>query len=109
MSNNSSIIWLSLILIFILPTPMGRFFIDMAGGIMIMLFIITLIITGVGWLSWRNLKAKIKTCGNCGSSYFSDLSQCPICGSVEQLEKEKFDNNVPASSATIDINAESTE
>ncbi len=108
-NNNSNIIWLGLILLFLLPTPFGRVLIDMVGGLMIFIFLITIIFSGVIWLSWRNIKSKLKTCEGCGASYFSDLSQCPVCGSQEKLSSDTFDNNVPASSATIDISAETTE
>ncbi len=108
MKSNSTIIWLSIILLFLLPTPMGRFFIDMAGGLILLILIITLAFGGFMWINFRNIKSKIKTCSNCGTSYFSDLNQCPVCGSSDTLTNEAS-NNIPASSVTIDINAEKAE
>ena len=97
MKNNSTLLLISLLFIFLLPTPMGRIFIDMAGGIMILFLVIALIFGGVFWLSLRDIKSKLKNCNQCGSTYFSNLSQCPICGSSETIETKTFDSNMPAS------------
>ncbi len=109
MNKNSQLIWLSIVFILLLPTPMGRFFIDMAGGIIIFIFLTVLLFSGLFWLSWKNIKSKLKNCRNCGTAYFSELNKCPICGSTETLINQKSDNNIPASSATIDISAEKSE
>ena len=109
MKKPSTFIWLSIIFIFLLPTSAGRFFIDMAGGIMIIIFLTTILISGIGWLSWRQIKRNIKTCGNCGANYFSESTLCPICGSNQQLDRDGSALNIPASSATIDISAEETD
>ena len=109
MKSNSTLIWLSIIFIFLLPTPMGRFFIDLAGGLIIFIFLIILLFSGLFWISWRNIKSKLKNCKSCGTAYFSELNECPICGSTETLINQEVDNNIPASSATIDISAEKSE
>ena len=109
MNKASTFIWLSIIFIFLLPTSAGRFFIDMAGGIMVVIFLAAILISGVGWLSWRKIKANIKSCGNCGANYFSGSTLCPICGSNQKLDKDSSEFNIPASSATIDISAEETD
>ena len=109
MNKTSTFIWLCIIFIFLLPTSAGRFFIDMAGGIMILIFLTTILISGVGWLSWRKIKSNIKNCGNCGANYFSESTLCPICGSNQTLDRDSSEINIPASSATIDITAEDTD
>ncbi len=109
MKNNSTIIALGIIFIFLLPTPMGRFFIDMAGGLVILILLLTLVFSGLIWVSWRNIKSNLKTCNSCGSAYVSQLSQCPICGSDEQVIDSLKYNNIPASSVTIDVEAEQTD
>ena len=109
MKSNSQLLWLSIIFIFLLPTPMGRFFMDMTGGILIFILLIFLLFSGLFFISWRNIKSKFKNCKSCGSAYFSELNQCPICGSNEILISKETDNNIPASSATIDISAEKSE
>ncbi len=107
MNKTSTFIWLSIILIFLLPSTAGRFFLDMAGGIILIIFFGTLLISGIGWLSWRQLKANIKNCDNCGANYFSESELCPVCGSHQNLNNSEV--NIPASSATIDISAEETD
>ena len=105
MNKPSSLIWVALFFIVILPTPAGKFIIDLAGGIFLFLAILPIIIGGVGWLSWKIIKSKVKTCDACGSSFLNDQVICPICGQkIESVEKG-FDN-IPASSATIDIKTE---
>ena len=109
MNKSSTFIWLCIIFIFLLPTSAGRFFIDMAGGIMVIIFLATLLISGVAWLSLRKIKANLKSCGNCGANYFSESTLCPICGSNQKLDQDSSEFNIPASSATIDISAEETD
>ena len=105
MNKPSSFIWVALFFIIILPTPAGKFFIDLAGGIFLFLALLPIIIGGVGWLSWKIIKSKVKTCDSCGSSFFNDQVICPICG-VNIKSAEKSFDNIPASSATIDIKPE---
>ena len=81
----------------------------MAGGIMIFFFIIALIFSGLIWFSLRNIRSNLKNCNKCGSTYLSNLPQCPICGSSEILENKSFESNMPASDVTIDIQAEKSE
>ncbi len=109
MNKSSSIIWLSIILIFLLPTSLGRLFINMAGGFVFIILIFSLFIAGLGWLSWRSLKSNLKTCTNCGSQYFSNLEICPACGTMQKTNLEDSINNIPASAATIDIDAEESK
>ena len=109
MNKTSTYIWLIIIFIFLLPTSAGRFFINMASGIMILIFLATILISGVGWLSWRKIKANIKSCGNCGANYFAESALCPICGSNQKLDTDDSEFNIPASSATIDISAEDAD
>ncbi len=109
MSKTSTFIWLSIIFIFLLPTSAGRFFIDMASGIVVIIFLATILISGVIWLSWKKIKANIQSCGNCGANYFSESTVCPICGSIQKSDEDNSEFNIPASSATIDISAEETD
>ncbi len=107
MNRNSTIIWLILLILFLLPTQAGKILIDLAGGIMIIFFLIGLTILGIGWVSWKNLKENINTCEQCGSTYFTNLNQCPICGS--QKKNDSQDINLPASSATIDVEVKDSD
>ncbi len=53
MNKPSSFIWMVFILLLIVPTPAGKFIIDLAGGIFIIITIVLLILGGVGWFAWK--------------------------------------------------------
>tara|TARA_B100000579_G_scaffold421829_1_gene423109 strand:+ start:1407 stop:1733 length:327 start_codon:yes stop_codon:yes gene_type:complete len=108
MNKPSSLIWMVLILLLVIPTPAGKFIIDLAGGIFLIITIIPLIIGGVGWLAWKRIKSKVETCEACGSSFLNNQSNCPICGSNIRAPKDNLEN-IPASSATIDIKSENID
>ena len=102
MNKPSSLIWMALFFIIILPTPAGKFIIDLAGGIFLFLALLPIILGGIGWFSWKIIKSNVKTCGACGSSFFNNQIICPICGESIKSAETGVDN-MPASSATIDI------
>jgi len=105
MNKPSSLIWMVLILLLIVPTPAGKFIIDLAGGIFLIITIIPLILGGVGWLAWKRIQSKVQTCEACGSSFLNSQINCPICGATIIDTKDKLEN-IPASAATIDIKSE---
>ena len=105
MNKPSSLIWMVFILLFILPTPAGKFIIDLAGGIFLIITIIPIILGGVGWFTWKRIKSKIQTCEACGSSFLNNQMICPTCGTTIKNAKDILDN-IPASAATIDIKSE---
>ena len=105
MNKPSSLIWMVFILLLLVPTPAGKFIIDLAGGIFLILTIIPLILGGVGWLAWKRIQSKVQTCEACGSSFLNSQITCPICGTRIRDIKDKLEN-IPASSATIDIKSE---
>ena len=105
MNKPSSLIWMVFILLLIVPTPAGKFIVDLAGGIFLILTIIPLILGGVGWLAWKRIQSKVQTCEACGSSFLNSQINCPICGANIKNTKDKLEN-IPASAATIDIKSE---
>ncbi len=105
MNKPSSLIWMVFILLVILPTPAGKFIIDLAGGIFLIITIIPLIIGGIGWLTWKKFQSQVQTCEACGSSFLNNQIICPICGAKIQNSADILDN-IPASAATIDIKSE---
>lgn len=105
MNKPSSLIWMVFIFLLILPTPAGKFFIDLAGGIFLIIALAPLLLGGIGWIAWKRIQSKIETCEVCGSTFLNSQINCPICG--EKI-KNSTDNleNIPASAATIDIKSE---
>ena len=105
MNKPSSFIWMVFILLVILPTPAGKFIIDLAGGIFLIFTIIPLILVGVGWFAWKGIQSKVQTCEACGSSFLNNQMICPICGTTINKTANTLEN-IPASAATIDIKSE---
>ena len=105
MNKPSSLIWMVFILLLILPTPAGRFIIDLAGGIFLIIALIPLIIGGVGWFAWKRIQSQLQTCEACGSSFLNNQLICPICGKNTSKQKDTMEN-IPASAATIDIKSQ---
>ncbi len=105
MNKPSSLIWMVFISLLILPTPAGKFIIDLAGGIFLIITIIPLILGGVGWFAWKRIQSQVQTCEACGSSFLNIQTQCPICGKNIRNTVDNMEN-IPASAATIDINSE---
>ena len=105
MNKPSSLIWMVFILLIIFPTPAGKFIIDLAGGIFIIITIIPLILGGIGWFAWKGIQSQLQTCESCGSSFIKSQVMCPICGTTIKNESDRMEN-IPASAATIDIQSE---
>ena len=108
MNKPSSLIWMVFILLIILPTPAGKFIIDLAGGIFLIIAIIPLILGGIGWLTWKKIQSSVTTCSACGSTFLNSQIICPICGTTIIKTTDTLEN-IPASAATIDIKSEDIE
>ena len=108
MNKPSSFIWMVFILLLIVPTPAGKFIIDLAGGIFIIITIVPLILGAVGWLAWKRIQSNVQTCETCGSSFINSQIICPICGTKIRNQKDNLEN-IPASAATIDIQSENID
>ena len=105
MNKPSSLIWMVFILLVILPTPAGKFIIDLAGGLFLILTIIPLILLGIGWFAWKRIQSNLQRCETCGSTFLNNQNSCPICGKTIKNTNDVLDN-IPASAATIDIKSE---
>ena len=105
MNKPSLLIWMVFILLIVLPTPAGKFIIDLAGGIFLIITIIPLILGGLGWFAWKIIQSKIQTCEACGSNFLNTQLVCPVCGTTIKKTTDILEN-IPASSATIDIKSE---
>ena len=105
MNKPSSLIWVVFILLLIFPTPAGKFIIDLAGGIFLIITLIPLILGGFGWIAWKRIQSQLQTCEACGSSFLNTQGTCPICGTNVKTTQKNLEN-IPASAATIDIKSE---
>ena len=110
MTRPSPLLWLVIALLLLLPTAAGRLLLDIAGGLMIAFLTIPILLTGIGWLGWRAIQAKMITCKQCGVSSFNTGDQCPVCGARRPSNNtSKSQNSIPASATTIDVKAEEAE
>ena len=105
MNKPSSLIWMVFILLVIFPTPAGKFIIDLAGGIFLIITIIPLILGGIGWFTWKRIQSKLQICEACGANFLSNQMICPTCGTTIKNTVDVLEN-IPASAATIDIKSE---
>ena len=108
MNKPSSLIWMVFLLLIILPTPAGKVIIDLASGIFLIIIIIPLILVGIGWFTWKRIQSKLQTCEACGSTFLNSQMICPICGTTIIKNADKLEN-IPASTATIDIKSEDVD
>ena len=108
MNKPSSLVWMVFILLVVLPTPAGKFIIDLAGGIFLIITIIPLLLAGLGWFAWKRIQSKVETCETCGTTFLNSQITCPICGTTIKNSKDLLEN-MPASTATIDIKSENID
>ena len=109
------LLWLLLLALFLLPTAAGRVLLDLAGGILLVLLALPVLLAGLGWVGWKVLQSRVRTCEACGFSTMTDDAQCPACGSPLPPKKSAgssattVDDSLPASDVTIDIKAEDVD
>ena len=112
MRSPSPVLWIALLALLLLPTAAGRVLLDVAGGLVLVVLAVPLILGGVGWIGWKVLQSRMTTCPACGTVNLSGSGTCQMCGaelSAEWNQNAKnsvADDSVPASAATIDISAE---
>jgi hypothetical protein len=109
------LLWLILIGLLLLPTPAGRVLLDLAGGLILTLLALPVLLGGAGWIGWKILQSRIRTCEACGTSTMSSEDRCAVCGSpLPKNQKggtsaQAVDDSLPASDVTIDIKAEDVD
>jgi hypothetical protein len=110
------LLWLLLLGLLLLPTAAGRVLLDLAGGLLITLLALPVVLGGLGWIGWKVLQSRVRTCEACGLSTMTTDAQCPACGSLLPAQKnlvvqsaKAVDDSRPASDVTIDIKAEDVD
>jgi hypothetical protein len=77
--------WLLLALVLLLPSPAGRFLLDLVGGLTLTLLLLPLLAGVAGLIGWQILRQRLRTCPSCGAVSFG-ASACPACGAAADLE-----------------------
>ncbi|WP_320663463.1 hypothetical protein [Prochlorococcus sp. MIT 1223] len=108
MNKPSALIWLAIVLFLLLPSAAGKFFLDLAGSLILIFLLVPVVLGGVGWVGWKLLQSKLTKCNSCGTTFLNSASECPICG-IKSDREINNPYNIPASNATIDIKAEDTK
>ena len=94
------------------PGPVFRILVDLIGGLTLLLVLLPLLLAGGGWVAWRLLRSRFRTCPACGTASVA-MAVCPACGSaldgpigeVHHGDPQVLD--IPARDVTIDIQARS--
>ena len=99
-------------LLLLLPAGAGRLLLDLAGGLLVALLMLPVLLGGLGWVGWKVLQKRMQTCPACGAVGFGSNSQCSVCGTpygpkVEADQPTSF--SIPASDLTIDITAQDVD
>ena len=107
MNKSSPIFWLIIFLLLLVPGATGKFVINIAGGLIILLLCLPILIAGIGWIGWKIIQSKFESCESCGTAYLNTSSECPICGQkTKDINASSKEISQPANTATIDIEAE---
>ena len=114
MNRPSPLLWLGLLLLVLLPTAAGRVLLDLIGGLMLAVLAIPLILTGLGWIGWKVLQSRARTCSACGAVAMAGTPQCMVCGTpfadaAAQSQASAQAPGVPASECTIDVTAQDVD
>ena len=96
----------SLIFILIIPLFGLNFLIGLIGNILLLIFLVPLLIIGIGLLSLNSFKSNINLCENCGSNFIGSKETCPYCGyeTIKNIQKDNLSSD--ASNKIIEIKAE---
>ena len=102
--------WIALALfLLLLPGPVRRLLLEIAGGFTLLVFVIPLLAAGLGLLAWQFYRRRFRTCAKCGLVSMG-TSQCPACGadldsSAAGLGFGPNDDELNASDVTINVSA----
>ena len=99
MNRVPPLVWLVLLLL-LLPTAAGRVLLDLAGGLMLTLLALPVVLGGLGWIGWKILQSRMTTCSACGATTLATSDRCGVCGTPFNSDA------VPASDVTVDITAQ---
>ena len=73
-------LWLAIAIVLLLaPGPAGRLLIDVLGGLTLTVLLLPLVLAALGWVGWKILQSRLKTCQVCGFSSVGG-EMCPACG-----------------------------
>ena len=99
-------------LLLLLPAGAGRLLLDLAGGLLVVLLMLPVLLGGLGWVGWKVLQTRMQSCPACGAFSFGSNSQCSFCGTPygSKVEADQLTSfSIPASELTIEITAQDVD
>ncbi|MCP9885739.1 zinc ribbon domain-containing protein [Synechococcus sp. ATX 2A4] len=95
-------VWIVLgALLLLAPGPVGRLILDLLGGLTLVIVLLPFLLAGGGWVAWRILSSRVRTCSTCGLTTMA-LEQCPACGSRLDLDGPSARTSDRESQAPVD-------
>ena len=99
-------------LLLLLPVGAGRVLLDLAGGLLVVLLVLPVLLGGLGWVGWKVLQSRMQSCSACGAVGLGSNLQCSVCGtpySSQSGAETPAGVSIPASDLTIDITAQDVD
>ena len=113
MNRPPAALWIAVVLLLLLPTAAGRLLLDLAGGVLLALLTLPLILSGLGWIGWKLLQSRMNSCTACGATGLKGAAVCAVCGTPYAIEGDSPASaaapSVPASDLTIDVVAQDVD
>ena len=105
MQRSNTWIWLLLAALLLLaPGPLGRFVLDLLGGITLTLLLLPLLLGAAGFVAWQVIQRRLRTCAACGFTSMA-TDACPACGTPfgSDFEVSSSADQLDVSNVTIDV------
>ena len=113
MNRPSAVLWIAVVLLLLVPTAAGRLLLDLAGGLLLALLALPLILSGLGWIGWKILQSRMVSCNACGATGFKGADVCAVCGTpyanAGSDAAAAASSSTPASDLTIDVIAQDVD
>ena len=113
MNRPPAALWIAVVLLLLLPTAAGRLLLDLAGGVLLALLALPLILSGLGWIGWKLLQSRMISCTVCGATGLKGAGVCAVCvtpyANAGDSPTSAAAPTAPASDLTIDVVAQNVD
>ena len=113
MNRPPAVLWIAVLLLLLVPTAAGRLLLDLAGGVLLALLALPLILSGLGWIGWKLLQSRMISCTVCGATGLKGAGVCAVCGTPYANAGDSPISaaapSAPASDLTIDVIAQDVD
>ena len=113
MNRPPTLLWIAVVLLLLVPNAAGRLLLDLAGGVLLTLLALPLILSGLGWIGWKLLQSRMISCTVCGATGLKGAGVCAVCGTPYANAGDSPTSaaapSAPASDLTIDVVAQDVD